>query len=219
MGQLVGAIEGIGAACRALHMPIVSGNVSLYNETEGAPILPTPTIGAVGFLKDARNLIGTAPRPGDAAILIGETDGHIGRSALLSRVFNREDGDAPPVDLIAERRHGIFVRNNRKLIHAATDLGDGGLALAAFEMAVAGGLGVRIDWTDTTRLFGEDQARYLLACDFDCADRLMIAAAAAGVPVATVGRFGGREVCFGSSAAGLNDLAALWHNAFADTFG
>ncbi len=219
MGQIVGAIEGIGAACTALGMPIVSGNVSLYNETDGAPILPTPTIGAVGVLKNARNLIGTAPNAGDQALVIGETAGHLGQSTLLAEVFGRAEGPPPPVDLRLERRHGVFVRNNRKLITAATDLGDGGLALAAFEMAVAGGVGVTLRDGDIATLFGEDQARYLVACDFDSAETLMIEAGKSGVPVAAVGHFGGDKVTMGGAEADLDDLVALWRGAFASALG
>ena len=91
MGQFVGALEGIGAACSALDMPIVSGNVSLYNETDGAAILPTPTIGAVGLIADADALIGATAREGHVALLLGETTGHMGQSALLAEVFNRAD--------------------------------------------------------------------------------------------------------------------------------
>jgi phosphoribosylformylglycinamidine synthase len=219
MGQLVGAIRGIGEACAALDMPVVSGNVSLYNETDGTSILPTPTIGAVGLLKNVRNLIGSAPAAGDLAIVVGETTGHLGQSAILSRVFNREDGDAPAVDLLAERRHGVFVRNNRKLITAATDVGDGGLALAAFEMAVAGNIGVTINDGGLAKLFGEDQARYLLACPFDCAEALMIAAGQVGVPVEAVGRFGGTAIRLAGSEAPLEDLAKVWRDTFAEQFG
>ncbi|QIE42139.1 phosphoribosylformylglycinamidine synthase subunit PurL [Meridianimarinicoccus aquatilis] len=218
MGQLVGAIQGIGEACSALDMPIVSGNVSLYNETDGAPILPTPTIGAVGLLKFAKNLIGNAPNAGDFAVLVGDTHGHLGQSALLAEVFNREDGDAPSVDLAAERRNGIFVRNNRKMITAATDLSDGGLALAAFEMAAAGNVGVTIDDGGTAQAFGEDQARYLLACSYDCAETLMIAASKAEVTIKIVGRFGGDTVKIGTSEAPLTDLCDLWRGTFAATF-
>jgi phosphoribosylformylglycinamidine synthase subunit PurL len=144
MGQLVGAIKGIGAACAALDMPIVSGNVSLYNETDGKGILPTPTIGAVGILSSLDELIAGRPVAGDLAVVIGETRGHLGQSAVLAEAFGIEAGDAPPVDLEAERRHGEFVRANRRLIRAATDLSDGGLALAAFEMAEGAGLGVAL---------------------------------------------------------------------------
>ncbi|MBA3324876.1 MAG: phosphoribosylformylglycinamidine synthase subunit PurL, partial [Rhodobacteraceae bacterium] len=110
MGQLVGCIEGIAEACAALDMPIVSGNVSLYNETEGRAILPTPTIGGVGLLESLAELIGMAPRPGDRLLLLGESRGHLGQSALLAEVLGREEGDAPPVDLAAERAAGDFLR-------------------------------------------------------------------------------------------------------------
>ncbi len=215
MGQLVGAIRGIGAACTALDMPIVSGNVSLYNETDGRAILPTPTIGAVGLLAHLDEIIAAAPEAGQLALLIGESHGHLGQSALLYEVFNREDGDAPPVDLGAERRNGEFIRDNRALIAACTDLSDGGLALAAFEMAAAGGIGVQLDTDDTPILFGEDQARYLIACSFDQAEALMVAAGQADVPIAAVGRFGGDIVQFGTAQAPLAELATLYRTALA----
>lgn len=219
MGQFVGAIQGIGQAVEALDMPIVSGNVSLYNETDGEPILPTPTIGAVGLISNPDELIAGVARDGHLAILVGETAGHLGRSALLAEVFNREDGTAPTVDLAAEKRNGEFIRANADLIRACTDLGDGGLALAAFEMAEAAGVGVQIDDGATATLFGEDQARYLIACNFDMAEELMIRAGQAGVTIATVGRFTGDTVKFGSSEAPLADLAALYRGAFAEAVG
>ena len=110
MGQLVGCIQGIGKACAALDMPIVSGNVSLYNETEGRAILPTPTIGAIGLLASLDDLIRMAPHEGDVLLLLGTTRGHLGQSALLAELYGREEGDAPPVDLAAERAAGIFLR-------------------------------------------------------------------------------------------------------------
>jgi len=219
MGQFVGAIEGIGAACIALDMPIVSGNVSLYNETDGEPILPTPTIGAVGLLDRLDDLIAGVPAEGHLALLIGESAGHLGQSALLYEVFNREDGNAPAVDLEAERRNGEFLRANRALISAATDLADGGLALAAFELAEASGIGVSLDMADTPALFGEDQGRYLIAASFDAAEALMVAAGKAGVPLATVGRFGGDQISFGGQSAPLSDLTALYRSAFTEALG
>jgi len=219
MGQLVGAIRGIGAACAALDMPIVSGNVSLYNETDGQPILPTPTIGAVGLLESLDELIAGQPHEGDYALVIGETRGHLGQSALLAEVFHREEGDAPPVDLEAEKRNGEFLRANRALINAATDLSDGGLALAVFEMAEAAGIGATLDSADTPTLFGEDQARYLVACGFDQAEALMIAAGHAGVALHSVGRFGGDSMRMGASQAPLAELSALYRSAFARAIG
>ncbi|MFP4273557.1 MAG: phosphoribosylformylglycinamidine synthase subunit PurL [Paracoccaceae bacterium] len=219
MGQFVGAIKGIGAACSALDMPIVSGNVSLYNETEGQAILPTPTIGAVGLIANAEQAITGQAREGHVALLVGNTVGHLGQSALLAEVFNREEGDAPPVDLEAERRNGEFILDNLDLIRACTDLSDGGLALAAFEMAEAAGVGVQIDETDMARLFGEDQGRYLVACNFDQAEGLMIAAGRAGIPLLTVGRFGGDTVRMGQAEAPLAELSALYRGAFEAAFG
>ncbi|MDR5651863.1 phosphoribosylformylglycinamidine synthase subunit PurL [Ruixingdingia sedimenti] len=215
MGQFVGAIKGIGEACRALDFPIVSGNVSLYNETDGQPILPTPTIGGVGLLAHLDDRIGALPVAGDAAVLIGATAGHLGQSALLAEMWGREEGDAPPVDLAAERRNGDFLLANRALVRAATDLSDGGLALAAFEMAEGAGMGVTLDPADIGQLFGEDQARYLVAATATDAAALVAAGAAAGVPVAVVGRFGGDTVRLGAAEAPLAELSALYRSAFA----
>lgn len=215
MGQFVGAIKGIGEAVAALDMPIVSGNVSLYNETDGKGILPTPTIGAVGLIAaDEEPIIGEV-RDGHVALLVGETVGHLGQSALLAEVFNREDGDAPAVDLEAEKRNGDFIRANRDFIKACTDLGDGGLALAAFELAEEAGVGVQIDAGDTQTLFGEDQARYLIACNFDQAEALMMAAGQAGVTLTSVGKFGGDSVKFGNSEAPLAELKEIFRSSFA----
>ncbi|AZV78128.1 phosphoribosylformylglycinamidine synthase subunit PurL [Parasedimentitalea marina] len=215
MGQFVGALQGIGAAVAALDMPIVSGNVSLYNETDGEGILPTPTIGAVGLIAAGEEPIIGEARDGHVALLVGETLGHLGQSALLAEVFNREDGDAPAVDLDAEQRNGNFIRDNRDYIKACTDLADGGLALAAFEMAEEAGVGVQIDAGDTPTLFGEDQARYLVACNFDQAEALMLAAGQSGVTLTTVGHFSGDTVKIGGSEAPLADLAALYRGSFA----
>ncbi|HKL65269.1 MAG TPA: phosphoribosylformylglycinamidine synthase subunit PurL [Roseovarius sp.] len=219
MGQFVGAIRGIGAACAALDMPIVSGNVSLYNETDGAAILPTPTIGAVGLIRGPETAILGQARDGHVALVLGATRGHLGQSAILAEVFNRTEGDAPPVDLGAERRHGDFIRDNHALIKACTDLADGGLALAAFEMAEAAGVGVMLDADDMVALFGEDQGRYLIACNFDQAEALMIAAGRAGVPLTSVGRFTGDSVRMGRTEAPLAELSALYRGAFAAAFG
>ena len=218
MGQFVGAIKGIGEAVAALNMPIVSGNVSLYNETDGSGILPTPTIGAVGLLTSANDMIGFDIRDGHVALLVGESTGHLGQSALLAEAFDRNEGDAPPVDLAAETRHGDFIRAQHAHISACTDLSDGGLAMAAFEMAEHAGLGVSLDTADTGALFGEDQARYLIAATPDQAKTLLAEAKAAGIPLSQIGSFGGDTLSFGPSTAPLSDLATLYHATFADTF-
>ncbi|MTH63433.1 phosphoribosylformylglycinamidine synthase subunit PurL [Paracoccus shanxieyensis] len=214
MGQLVGAIKGIGEACAALDFPIVSGNVSLYNETDGKGILPTPTIGGVGLIANLDDLIAGLPSDGDVALVIGTTEGHLGQSALAAEAFGIEAGDAPHVDLAAERKNGEFLRANRKLLSSASDLSDGGLALAAFEMAEAAGTGVTLDSADIGQLFGEDQARYLVACSATNAEALQQAAAEDGVAVSVVGRFGGASVSMGGEAADLAQLSTLYRSAF-----
>jgi len=216
MGQFVGAIQGIGEAVKALDMPIVSGNVSLYNETDGQGILPTPTIGAVGLVAHADDLIADDIREGHLLLLVGETQGHLGQSALLAEVYDRCEGDAPPVDLDAEKRNGDFIRDNRAYIRACTDLSDGGLALAAFELAEAAGIGIQLDMEDTPTLFGEDQARYLIACNFDQAETLMLNANRASVPLTMVGKVTGDDITFGNQSAPLTSLASLYRTSFAD---
>ena len=213
MGQFVGAIQGIGEACIALDMPIVSGNVSLYNETDGTGILPTPTIGAVGLIATPEQMIGGTMQDGDVLLVLGATAGHLGQSALLAEAFNRVEGDAPHVDLEAEKAHGDFIRTNHALVTTCTDLSDGGLALAAFELSEAAGVGINLTLADTGTLFGEDQARYLIACSQENAAKL--AAAAGDLPLTQVGSATGTNVVFGSSSASLSDLAATYRSAFA----
>jgi len=217
MGQFVGAIKGIGEAVAALGMPIVSGNVSLYNETDGSAILPTPTIGAVGLLKASSDIIGYDVATGHIALLLGETTGHLGQSALLAEAFGRIEGDAPHVDLVSEAAHGDFIRANHTIISACTDLSDGGLALAAFEMANHAGLGLALETEDTAQLFGEDQARYLIATTPENAAKLISAGIAAGLTLAQVGTFGGDTLAFGTSSAQLADLCAIYASSFANT--
>jgi len=210
MGQFVGCVKGIGDACSALDMPIVSGNVSLYNETDGVGILPTPTIGAVGILPTLDALIGVAPNEGDTLVLIGSGKGHLGQSALLKEMFNREDGDAPNVDLDAEAASGKFILAAKaaELISAAHDLSDGGLALAAADMALACNVGVTIQHGDTGWLFGEDQARYLLATKD--ADALLALAKRSTCPAAVIGTVAGDAIRFGDSALPLSQARAAF---------
>lgn len=170
MGQLVYCIRGIGEACKTLDFPVVSGNVSLYNETNGQGILPTPTIGGVGVLDDVTNAMSLAfKQSGETIVLIGETTGWLGASTYLAEICGREDGAPPPVDLQLEKITGTLVSGLIKdgLVTAAHDLSDGGLAVALAEMAMAKGVGATIRHLPFglpahAELFGEDQARYLV---------------------------------------------------------
>jgi phosphoribosylformylglycinamidine synthase II len=202
MGQLVGCIRGIGEACRALDFPIVSGNVSLYNETHGQGILPTPTIGGVGLLDDCSRHASLAfKRDGDAIILIGETTGWLGQSLYLREVCGREEGAPPPVDLAAEKANGDFVRGLIRAgrVDTAHDCSDGGIAVALAEMAMAGGMGALLEPLPSSLpahafFFGEDQARYLLALPMDEVRTVLDEAAEERVPAVLVGWVGGRDL-------------------------
>ncbi|UKJ74287.1 phosphoribosylformylglycinamidine synthase subunit PurL [Azospirillum brasilense] len=197
MGQFVGAIQGMADACRALDFPVVSGNVSLYNETNGEAILPTPAIGAVGLLPDAMIAVGIAFwNEGDTILLVGEGTGHLGQSLYLREILGREEGPPPPVDLAVERRNGEFVRGliAEGLVVSSHDIQDGGLLVTVAEMAMAGGIGANLsglDGADAGTLFGEDQGRYVLAVRADKAAAVQEKAKAAGVPVSVLGKTNG----------------------------
>ena len=212
MGQLVGCIEGIGEAARALDFPIVSGNVSLYNETMGAGIPPTPAIGGVGLVADVEKTVTPAFKAeGHEILLIGGVAAWLGRSAWLSVVAVREEGAPPPVDLAAERRNGEFVASAiaERRITAAQDLSDGGLAVALAEMAMAGGIGASIEASGPEHafFFGEDQGRYVVTAVPAETAGILEAAGRAGVPVARIGLTGGEALKLGGARpAGLAEL-------------
>ena len=221
MGQIVHAIEGLAEACRELSFPVISGNVSLYNETNGQAILPTPAIGGVGIIENFdHRATADALRTGETLVLIGETEGHLGQSIYARDLF-KLGGAAPKVDLALERKNGDFVRGliHEGLVRAAHDLSDGGLALAAAEMALSSNVGVSIgyqgDLTDAAFLYAEDQARYLVAISSGQLQELDRRANAAGVAYLVVGDVGGRDITFvGASGqrerVGLDDLRAAY---------
>ncbi|MDP3853893.1 phosphoribosylformylglycinamidine synthase subunit PurL [Phenylobacterium sp.] len=207
MGQIVRAIDGMAEACRVLDFPVVSGNVSLYNETNGAAIPPTPTVGAVGLLADSSLRADFAGmKAGDALVLIGATRGELGASMYLREILGREDGAPPQVDLALERKTGDFIRNlilSRQAV-VVHDLSDGGLISAVGDMALASKVGASLTLpagiAPHAALFGEDQARYLVAVANGY--EVLSAAKAAGVPAAIVGQAGGQDL----SVAGLFTL-------------
>ena len=196
MAQLTGCLEGMGDACRALDFPIVSGNVSLYNESKatggGSAILPTPAIGGVGVIEDyARMATIGFKAEGDALFVIGDNNGHLGQSLWLRELHGSEAGEAPQVDLGKERERGEFVRHlvADGLVNAVHDVSDGGLLVAIAEMALAGGIGAELEQIgDHFTAFGEDQARYLVTSN--CAERIQ----AAGVPMHRIGTVRGDSI-------------------------
>jgi phosphoribosylformylglycinamidine synthase len=224
MGQFVGCLQGIGEAAAALDFPIVSGNVSLYNETSGVGILPTPAIGGVGIVADVAKTASIGfKEPGDIILAIGETKGWLGRSAYLETICGREEGAPPPVDLAAERRNGEFVRSliEGGRVSAVHDVSDGGLAMALAEMAIAGNLGATIEIGAAAGLpahaflFGEEQARYVVAARATEAMMIAVQGKAIGLSIQTLGSTGGDELKLpGEAPISVAELAAAHESWF-----
>ena len=227
MGQFVGCIEGMREACLALDFPVVSGNVSLYNETNGQAILPTPTIGAIGLIQDYAKAVGIGlAAEGLSLVLIGTTEGHLGQSMYLRDVVGRVDGPPPPVDLAVERANGDLVRVliDMQAVAACHDLADGGLLVAVAEMAMAGAVGVTLqesgpeDVPDHAWLFGEDQGRYIVATAKP--ETVLAKAAEANVPARIVGVSGGDAVTLADgSCVSLTDLTSAHEGWFPNFMG
>ncbi len=216
MGQFVGCVEGMREACLALDYPVVSGNVSLYNETNGAGILPTPVIGGVGLLADVGKSVSLGlTRAGESLVVIGQTKGHLGASLYLREIGGSEAGAPPPVDLAAELRNGDFVRAEIEAgrVSACHDISDGGLLVAVAEMAMAGTVGATVTGIrDHAAAFGEDQARYILAVA-DWPD-LLARAKAAGVPATLLGTTGGDALTVEGHGAISTAELRLTHEAW-----
>jgi phosphoribosylformylglycinamidine synthase II len=224
MGQFAGCIEGMREACLALDYPVVSGNVSLYNETNGSGILPTPVIGGVGLIDDAAKTMSLAfKHVGEAILLVGETKGHLGCSLYLREIAGRDEGAPPPVDLAAERRNGDAVRAAilAGRVTACHDLADGGLLVAIAEMVMAGGVGASVAAPASVLpshafWFGEDQSRYVLATTDP--DGLTTRLRAEGVPVLHLGTTGGDALTVAGtgaiSSAELRRINEAWLPAY-----
>jgi phosphoribosylformylglycinamidine (FGAM) synthase-like enzyme len=220
MGQLVGCIRGIAEATRALGCPVVSGNVSLYNETNGQAILPTPTIGAVGLLDDFEKSMTLAFKAeGEAILLLGKTEGWLGQSLYLRDICGREEGAPPPVDLQAEHVLGGLVR---RLIHdghvtAVHDVSDGGLLVALSEMAMASGIGAVLEGDPHIPAhafwFGEDQGRYIVTVRRERIDEVVRAVENAHVGLRRLGATGGRVLAVaGERPLPVDELKTRFEN-------
>ena len=234
MGQIVGCLDGMSQACRALDFPIVSGNVSLYNESKatggGSAILPTPAIGGVGLLADWTKSCTIAFKgTGDVIVAIGAASGELGQSLWLRELHGREEGPPPQVDLAAEKAAGDFVRAQiaSGALTAVHDISDGGLAVTLAEMALAGNIGALIqpdEPQDAARqFFAEDQGRYVATVDDAHLLDFLIAAGTAGVPVEKLGRTIARRLVFelagGDYCATLDDLRAAHEGFFPQLMG
>jgi phosphoribosylformylglycinamidine synthase len=226
MGQFEAAIRGLSDACRALSTPVVSGNVSFYNETDGRPIPPTPTVGMVGLLEDVALVVRIAfRREGDAVALLGDTRDELGASEFLRTIHGRDDGPCPDVDLDAERRlvELLLQLASQGRLASAHDVSDGGLAIALAESSMSGGLGARVQLEPGIRLsallFGESTGRAIVTFTASQESAVRSAAGEAGVPVRVIGRvesdrlriLAGQESLVDEPVAGLREL---WTTAF-----
>ncbi len=220
MAQLAGCVEGMGEACRALDFPVVSGNVSLYNETSGKAILPTPVIGAVGLLDDIAGAVGAGfTGDGQSIVLLGDTRGHLGQSLWLREIAGLEAGPPPPVDLAAEKRAGDLVRGliGAGRITACHDVSDGGLLVAIAEMALAGNIGARLDCVDGNGfLFGEDQGRYLVTATDP--GPVLQAAEKSGVSATTLGKTGGAALTVPDGTSISMETLSQTHEGWLPTY-
>jgi phosphoribosylformylglycinamidine synthase subunit PurL len=201
MGQFVGCIEGMKEACEALDFPVISGNVSLYNETNGQGIHPTPAIGGVGLLKDLSKMTTQAfKNDGDIILLLGEQTGEMGQSIYLREIEGREEGAPPKINLYNERKNGDFLRKliNSGLVTAAHDISDGGLAVSLTEMALSGNLGAEItlsnDLPPHAALFAEDQACYVITVSPETCDDVLNMSKLEDISLQTIGTVGHNEL-------------------------
>jgi phosphoribosylformylglycinamidine synthase subunit PurL len=217
MGEFVSAIEGMAEACRALDFPVVSGNVSLYNETNGVAIPPTPGIGGVGLIPDLDFTATIAVQEGAALILIGAERGTLGQSLYLELATGGYDGAPPPVDLAAEKAAGDLVRRLIRdgSVRCVHDASDGGLLVAVAEMALAGDVGVELAAYDGPLprhaiAFGEDQGRYVVAVPEAAAAGVEQRIRAAGLPARRIGVARGRDIVIpGEAPLSLDDLRSV----------
>ena len=223
MGQFVGSVKGMGEACRVLDYPVVSGNVSLYNETNGVGIPPTPAIGGVGLIPDTAHMTDIRiKREGELLIAIGREQGWLGQSLYQSLIAGKLEGAPPPVDLADEIKAGRLVRSliREDKVSAVHDISDGGLLIAVVEMALASaeaGSGIGVDlFAYEGKLpahavwFGEDQGRYVLAVDPATAEEVIERARLLALPARIVGRTGGTAIAIkGEQPLALADLATV----------
>jgi phosphoribosylformylglycinamidine synthase len=226
MGEFGEAVEGMAEACTALSFPVVSGNVSLYNETNGIAIPPTPAVGGIGLIPDGAPMARLALKgDGDVLLLLGPEAGQLGQSLYQEMMLGRFEGAPPPVDLDQERAAGDLVRGliRNGDVSAVHDVSDGGLLVAIAEMAVAGGRGAALEPAPDNLpahavWFGEDQARYVVAASPEKADAIHKAAALAKVPVRLIGSVGGDAISLVGEApiplAALKSAHEAWLPSF-----
>jgi phosphoribosylformylglycinamidine synthase len=227
--QLTEAVAGLAHACRVLNVPVVSGNVSLYNETAGRAIAPTPAVGMVGLLEDVSRAVGTGFREGATVLLLGAPARQLSAGEYREWVIGDPDGPFPSLDLGAERRLGqlLVALAERRLLHSAQDISDGGLAVALAECCFADNAGFEAEARAVdallaaasgqadAALFSEDQGRALVSCDAAGVTEIQGLAAEHGVPYLTLGSVRGKRLAIGSLLdTDVSELRRGWESGF-----
>ncbi|HFB2048893.1 MAG: phosphoribosylformylglycinamidine synthase subunit PurL [Hyphomicrobiaceae bacterium] len=224
MGQIVSSVSGMGEACRALDFPVVSGNVSLYNETENQAIPPTPTVGGLGVLRRIDHMVNLAfKEEGNVILLLGPETGHLNQSLYQQIIIGSLSGEPPPIDLLEERRTGDFVRKliNSKKVFAVHDVSDGGLLVSISEMSLAGGKGANLleyngNLSTQGVWFGEDQSRYIIEISSVDSHAIIKSAEEAGVKSRVIGHVCGLTLMVGNEKIALEELRMVHEKWFSE---
>ena len=221
MGQIVGCIKGIAEASKKLNMPVVSGNVSLYNETNGCPILPTPTIGGVGIIKNLKEIIKIKAKVGDSLLLIGENPNNLGQSAFFREVLKisaEKAGPVPKINFQKERKISefIFEINRSELIVGGHDVSDGGILLATAEICILNNIGFVFNTDDINWLFGENQGLYLIVCEKTKVESILKMAQSNRISLQKLGYFNDGIFKVGKQTSKIDELKTIFYNGLDD---
>ena len=221
MGQIVGCIKGISKASKELDMPVVSGNVSLYNETNGCPILPTPTIGGVGIIKNLNEVIKINARVGDCLLLVGENPDNLGQSAFFREVLKIKAEKSGPVPIINFQNEikiseFIFKINSKELIVGGHDVSDGGVLLATAEICILNNVGFIFNTDDISWLFGENQGLYLIVCKKTNLETIFELAELNSILLQKLGYFNNGLFKVGNQTSKIDELKTIFYNGLDD---
>ncbi|AIL65210.1 Phosphoribosylformylglycinamidine synthase 2 [Rickettsiales bacterium Ac37b] len=223
MGQIVACIEGMAEACKVLKFPVISGNVSLYNETNDKAIYPTPTVGSVGLIEDIDKLTRNCfQKANDTIVLLGKTEGHLGASLFLREIYGEEDGQAPSVNLFEEKKYGEFILHliKHKMITACHDVSDGGLYISLAEMAMKSNIGAIIQIPSNVNkynwLFGEDQCRYIITCNNESLSGIEKLIEEHNIYYQILGKTGGDKIQANDEEITLDQLKLTYNKSLSD---
>jgi phosphoribosylformylglycinamidine synthase len=220
MGQFAGVIKGMIEACNTLDFPVVSGNVSLYNETNGKGINPTPVIGGVGVVNNLDIFSDqNFKRINDLILVIGKTNGHLTQSIYANELLNYKKGLPPKVDLEEELKNGLALKEliTKRLIDTSHDISDGGLLVALTEMSMKNNIGYKVNITKenlNSYLFGEDQARYAVAIEKSKIEEVRSFLIDKNIFFEEIGQTNKDNIIFNDEKISVTELRDIYENWF-----